>query len=200
MEARCKASAPEARSKAGPPIGSCASNSNPFRQGVKRSAGAPALPESIERLATTYWQCYGAKMRKHDVENFPKTFTYYNQRLHFMLHEFVKGLVFEPEEYAPILNVLHNGGLKYEKVTAHDQKWLPKRSDGSLMPDDKRVSFEPVVAWTEDRWIFCRRMSGDEICQILFYHMATFIWRQNALNAHQMHDHQVSLLTTVFCA
>ena len=136
-------------------------------------------------------------MRKHDVENFPKTFTYYNQRLHFMLHEFVKGLVFEPEEYAPILNVLYNGGLKYEKVTAYDQKWLPKRSDGSLMPDDKRVSFEPVIAWTEDRWLFCRRMAGDDICQILFYHMATFIWRQNALNAHQMHEYQVSLITKV---
>ena len=73
MEARSKASAPEARSKAGPPIGSCAGSSTPVRQGVKRSAGAPASPESIERLAATYWQCYGAKMRKHDVENFPKT-------------------------------------------------------------------------------------------------------------------------------
>ena len=114
---------------------------------------------------------------------------YYNQRLHFILNEFVKGLVFDKEESAPILSVLYNGNSKYEKVTPYNQKWLPKAADGNPIPDDKRVSFEPAAVWTEDRWIFCRRMSGDEICQILFYHIATFIWVKNKLSADQIHDH-----------
>ena len=148
----------EARSKAGPPIGSCASSSNrgpsPIRQGAKRSAGAPASPESIERLATTYWKSYGAKMKKHEIGKFPKTFMFYNQRMHFVLDEFVKGLVFDKEEYAPILSVLYNGNLRYEKVTPYNQKWLPRDADGNPIPDNKRVSFEPAPVWTEDRWIF----------------------------------------------
>ena len=95
----------EARSKVGPPNGSGASSSNrapsPIRKGTKRVAGAPASPESIERLAKTYWKSHGAKMKTHDVSQYPKTFRYYNQRLHLALDDFVKGLVFEPEEYAP---------------------------------------------------------------------------------------------------
>ena len=90
----------QARSKAGPPIGSGASSSNrapsPIRQGTKRPAGAPASPDSIERLAITYWRSHGPKMRKHEVGKFPKTFMYFDKRLHFVLDEFVKGLVFEP--------------------------------------------------------------------------------------------------------
>ena len=50
----------------------------------------------------------------------------------------------------------------------------------------------------EDRWIVCRRMSGDEICQILSYHMATFIWGANKVRGEQMHEHQIRLLTSVF--
>ena len=137
-------------------------------------------------------------MRKHEVSKFPKTLMYFNKRLHFVLDEFVKGLVFEPEEYAPILNVLYDGNLKYVKVTPYNQKWLPRDADGILIPDHKRVSFEPAPVWTEDRWIFCRRMNGDEICQILFYHLATFIWVKNKLSDEQINEHQLSLLTTVF--
>ena len=114
------------------------------------------------------------------------------------MDEFVKGLVFDQEEYAPILSVLYNGNLRYEKVTPYSQKWLPRDADGIPIPDNKRVSFEPAPVWTEDRWIFCRRMSGDEICQILFYHLATFIWVKNKLSDEQIHEHQVSLLTSVF--
>ena len=28
----------------------------------------------------------------------------------------------------------------------------------------------------EDRWIFCRRMAGDALCQKAFYGVCTFIW------------------------
>ena len=135
---------------------------------------------------------------KHEICDFPKTFTYYNQKLHFILADFVKGLTFDREDYAPILSVMYNGHLKYEMVTPYNQKWLPRTADGHPVPEDKRVSFDPALAWTEDRWMFCRRMSGDDICQILFYKLATFIWVKNKLNAHQMHDHQVSLLASVF--
>ena len=153
-----KARLMEARSKAGPPVGSCAGSSNrgpsQVRQGAKRSAGAPASPENIERLASTYWRSYGPKMKRHETGNFPKTFMYYNQRLHFVLNEFVKGLVFDKEEYAPILSVLYNGNLRYGKVTPYNQKWLPRAADGHPISEDKRVSFDPAPVWTEDRWIF----------------------------------------------
>ena len=100
----------EASSQVRPPDGSGATSSNrapsPIRQGTKRPAGTPASPESIERLANTYWKSHGTKMRKHEVTNYPKTFTYYNQRLHFVLDDFLKGLVFEPEVYSYLASTI----------------------------------------------------------------------------------------------
>ena len=176
----------EARSKAGPPVGSGESSSyrapSRTRQEVKEPlAGAPASWRLFELTASSYWRSYGYKMMKHEICDFPKTFTYYNQKLHFILADFVKDLYFDREDYAPILSVMYNGHLKYEMVTPYNQKWLPRASDGTPISEGKRVSLNPTVAWTEDRWIFCRRMSGDDLCQILFYKLATLVWRKNHL-------------------
>ena len=121
-----------ARSKAGPPIGQHpsfqgqSSSSNRVRtpprtppQGTKRFAAAgPASPDSIAKLARTQWQTSEFKMRRHDVEDFPKNFKYHSGKLYFVLDEITKGLSFSPEVYAPILQFTIGGRLKYINVTS----------------------------------------------------------------------------------
>ena len=41
-------------------------------------------------------------------------------------------------------------------------------------------------------------MSGDEICQVLFYHVAVFIWGANKIRGEELHQHTTRLLTSVF--
>ena len=94
--------------------------------------------------------------------------------------------------------MLANGNLRYVDVTPYDQKWVPKKKDGSFLPDVMRDSFQPATVWLEDRWTFCRRMVGDDVCQVLFYHMATFIWKQNDLRGESLNRHQMTLVTKVF--
>ena len=83
-------------------------------------------------------------------------------------------------------------------VTPYDQKWIPKKKDGSLVPESMRESFQPVSVRLEDRWKFCRRMVGDEVCQVLFYHMATFIWKNHNLRGESLNRHQMTLITKVY--
>ena len=61
----------------------------------------------------------------------------------------------------------------------------------------QREKFEPAEVWTEDRWIFCRRMAGDELCAVLFHKMATFIWRSNEIQGDEMREYQDALITHV---
>ena len=41
-------------------------------------------------------------------------------------------------------------------------------------------------------------MAGDELCAILFYKMATFIWRSNEIQGPEMREYQDALITHVF--
>ena len=123
---------------------------------------------------------------------------YYDRELHFMLHDFIANLTFVPQDYAPILSLRANGQLNYANVVPYNQKWVPKRKDGSYLPDNQRESFQPAAVWTEDRWLFCRRMVGDDVCQILFYHLATFIWKQYEIDGEYLNWHQTTLITKVF--
>ena len=66
------------------------------------------------------------------------------------------------------------------------------------VPVSKRERFEPSEVWTEDRWIFVRRMAGYELCSVLFYKMATFIWRSNGIQGTEMREYQDAIITHVF--
>ena len=91
-----------------------------------------------------------------------------------------------------------NGYLKYKNVPPYDLKWLPVDKDNNPVPEEQRVSFDPAAAWTEDRWVFCRRMSGDELCQHLFYDLCNFVWTCNKIYDNDLHEHQVVVLRRVF--
>jgi len=41
-------------------------------------------------------------------------------------------------------------------------------------------------------------MVGDDFCQILFYHLATFIWKQHDIKGESLNRHQMTLITKVF--
>ena len=55
-------------------------------------------------------------MQYIDPDQYPKNFCYYNQRLHLIMDQIVKGLEFNVEEYAPMLQYQENGTLKYIDV------------------------------------------------------------------------------------
>ena len=137
-------------------------------------------------------------MKMHHVDMFPEYFKYYGGTLHFVLDEISKGLSFSPEPYAPILQYTTGGRLQYKNVTPYNLEWLRKDQFGNPLPEEERVSFEPAIVWLEDRWIFVRRMAGDELSQILFYKLRTFIWRSNQIEGRLMHEHQDALISTIF--
>ena len=91
-----------------------------------------------------------------------------------------------------------NGQLKYVSVVPYNQRWIPTKRDGSYVPDHQRESFQPAAVWIEDRWLFCRRMVGDDVCQVLFYHLATFIWKQYEIYDESLNWYQTTLITKVF--
>ena len=65
-------------------------------------------------------------------------------------------------------------------------------------PEDCK-SFEPSAVWTEDRWIFVRRMVGDEFAQKLFYKVCAFIWTVNGVpKGREMQQYQDAVIETVF--
>ena len=57
-------------------------------------------------------------MKTHDISDYPRTFKYHNGILHLILADLVKGLVFDREDYAPILQTFSSGHLKYMKVNS----------------------------------------------------------------------------------
>ena len=63
----------------------------------------------------------------------------------------------------------------------YNSKWLKRTKDGQIQDWNSYEQFEPSEVWTEDRWIFVRRMAGDELCQKLFYQMCAFIWCANGI-------------------
>ena len=55
-------------------------------------------------------------MQTHDAGDYPRTFRYIKGIFGLMLDDFIQGLVFNQEDYSPILHIFDNGDLKYEKV------------------------------------------------------------------------------------
>ena len=106
------------------------------------------------------------------------------------MEEVTKGLRFQPEPYAPILQYGRDGRLFYEDVTPYNSKWLKRDRFGNVTPEAQRVRFEPAIVWLEDRWTFVRRMAGDELSQKLFYKVCTFVWSTNQIEGQLMQQHQ----------
>ena len=58
---------------------------------------------------------------------------------------------------------------------------------------------EPLKVWTEYRWIFVRRMAGDELCQKAFYKLCTLIWLADGIvMGEPLRRYQDALIETVF--
>ena len=84
-------------------------------------------------------------------------------------------------------------------LSPYKSKWLKRDKYGYQRPDEGRVRFEPAVAWIEDRWMFIRRMAGDELCQKLFYKVRAFVWLANDITkGDDIQKHQDAVITDIF--
>ena len=92
-----------------------------------------------------------------------------------------------------------NGRYKYENAISFNSKWLKRDKEGYQRPDESRVRFEPPSVWIEDRWMFIRRMAGDELCQKLFYKVCAFIWAANDITlGENIQKYQDAVITEIF--
>ena len=115
------------------------------------------------------------------------------------LHELLKDLNIAPTYYAPILNYRPDGRYRYERVQNYNSIWLKRTKQGELKKPEDCKSFEPSVVWTEDRWIFVRRMVGDEFAQKLFYKVCAFIWTVNGVSkGREMQQYQDAVIEDIF--
>ena len=162
------------------------SNNQVFTPPRKRKAGLPDSPASIDRLAKTHWVSYSSKMKKHRDADLPGRFCNIRGVEYLDLSDLLECLTFDMEDYSPILQHQNDGSLKYVLVIPYNAKWLPRDDKGQERPDGRKVSFNPVIAWVEDRWVLVRRMAGDYFCQVLFYHVSTFIWKKNDLSPDEV--------------
>ena len=119
--------------------------------------------------------------------------------MHLVADEILAGLSLRPTEYAPILQKNYQGNFWYKQVTEYNSKWLKRTKEGLQKYQRFYVPFEPSQAWTEYRWIFVRRMAGDELCQNIFYQMSTFIWCANGIEPGiELIRYQYVLIEDVF--
>ena len=149
----------------------------------KKNAGEPDSPASIEKRALSHWRDNHTRMQRNNIV-YPRRY-FHNSRGEevWEFSEYKEGLTFKVEDYSPILQVQSNGNLTYQNVPAYNSKWLPKDADKHVVSPNKRISFNPVHAWVEDRWVLTRRLAGDRFCQVIFYYVCDFVWKKNDLSS-----------------
>ena len=173
----------------------------PVSEEHKGDHGVPATTHDIDVCAQLQWRISQDKMRMHQEDDYPSKFCFSKGTQFWMLEDLLKGLTFKAEVYSPILQTMRNGELKYMMVTPYNQKWLPLDSEGKEIADKAKESFNPASAWVEDRWMLCRRISGDKLCRVLFYHLCTFIWEKNRVRMDEsVSECQKVLVESIFKA
>ena len=133
-------------------------------------------PGAIRKAARTYWNEEPSRMAWHASVEFLKYCRYYDKALHLQAEKILDGLNLVPAHYAPALQTKEDGHFIYKHVREYNSKWLMRTKQGELKDPKEYKPFEPLNVWTEDRWIFVRRMAGDELCQKAFYQLCTFVW------------------------
>ena len=74
-----------------------------------------------------------------------------------------------------------------------------RNKDQEPKKPDEFESFEPSAVWTENRWMFIRRMVGDDFAQKLFYKVCAFIWSANGVaKGKEMQLYQDALIEGIF--
>ena len=83
-------------------------------------------------------------------------------------------------------------------MTEYNSRWLKKNKSRELKKPQDYESLDPFKLWMEDRWIFCRRMAGDGLCQKAFYGVCTFIWLANGIQTGtELQGYQDSIIENV---
>ena len=134
-----------------------------------------------------------------DFRRISKTFQSYQGELYLHAERILDGIWLTPEPYAPRLQTKFDGRFRYDHVTEYNSKWLKLTKKGEPKGQDDYVPLEPLKVWTEDRWIFIRRMAGDGFCQKLFYKLCIFVWMANGIKGGSgLQAYQDALIEDVF--
>ena len=162
----------------------------------------PMSPESIRKKGRQQHKDLPVLMEWHYTSAYPKYMLYHGGKLHLVVADMMKGLTIKPEHYAPVLMVKASGEYRYVDVEGYNERWLKYYKDNGnkvLRNIKTYVPLDPLAAWIEDRWIFVRRMVGDELCQKAFYRVCTFVWIANGIQRGQeVQQYQNALIEDVF--
>ena len=93
--------------------------------------------------------------------------------------QILKGLRIEEQSYAPMPRYGRNGDYEYKFVVAYNSRYLVKDNRMNYKTEGEWDPFYPEDVWVEDRWLFVRRMFGDEFIGRIFYRFCDWIWKKN---------------------
>ena len=83
------------------------------------------------------------------------------------------------EPYAPRPAYDSTGEYVFKSVIAYNSRYLVKDNNREYKPRHEWELFYPETLWVEDRWLFVRRVFGDEFIGRIFYRFCDWIWKKN---------------------
>ena len=75
---------------------------------------------------------------------------------------------------------------------------MRKDAKGNLKDPSTVHMMNPGQIWVEDRWVFVRRMFGDELVSKIFYRVISWVWTQSDMNSYAKQQLQDNMLWEMF--
>ena len=113
-----------------------------------------------------------------------------------MWKDIIGDLHFEPEYYSPV-PYYNNGYPQWRRVIQYNSCFL--RYEGAYEKPEQDLKYlDPVKMWLEDRWVFIRRMYGDEFTQKLFMRCLTWNLGCNDIKDGALKERQDAVVIFLF--
>ena len=95
-----------------------------------------------------------------------KDFRYVKGKSSLKVWEMTKDLDIAETDYAPFPAADQWGNVKFKSLeTLCNSECLKRHKNGYLKDTSEVTQLRPVKMWLEPRWVFIRRMCGDELVQ-----------------------------------
>ena len=130
-------------------------------------------------------------------QEYSKDFTWHEGTCVFKWHEIKEGLYFQPESYAPKPARDKNGYPLWKRVIQYNACYLKKEGDFETSVENYK-KLDPVSMWQEYRWIFLRRILGDEFVQKLFMRCIQWTYVCNDIKDATLYERQDAIVNHLF--